>query len=92
MVSISPASLLEKSQIVYGPEGTPSYALVPYGLFHSFCLRGLWPQIKKLSPSEEETLEILSTPGLAVELFHRMASAEKGETLSLEELKNELQS
>ena len=89
-MTASQMSLLKNSQIVFDTKGHPSFALIPYELFHSLFLRKFWSQLKKLSPSEEETLEILSTPGLAVELLQRLASAKAGKTLSLKELKDEV--
>lgn len=91
-MATSQVSLFENSQVVFDVKGAPSFVLIPYEFFQSFYLHKLWPQIKKLSPSEEETLEILSVPGLAVELLRRLASAKSGRTLSLKELKNEIYS
>ena len=91
-MATSQISLLKNSQVVFDTEGTPSFVLIPYELFYSLCLRRFWPQIKKLSLPEEETLEILSTPKLTVELLRRLASAKIGKTLSLNELKDEVYS
>lgn len=75
-------TVLNKTKILLSSEGV-SYVLLPFKEFKS---------VTNFSDSELETLEILANPKLTREIFRRSRLANKGETVSLEQLKRELRS